>query len=238
MIVISQPRYLPALSYIQRIYFAETFVLLDNVQRQKRGFENRNRVLVNGKPRWVTVPSKSSSRALIKDTKIEGKDWIAEHKHKLKEYYSEAPFFDESLIHAYFGNLEDNIVSYSFDFTDSISYLLSNIGKILDFEPAFQRASAFQSEEIEQATGPDKIFEICNYLNADLYISGLNGREYGILDSFEQSSIDVKFHADRSEPYSQGKHDFVPHMAFFDPLFNAGKDWTEHQVKKQPKLEN
>lgn len=238
MIVISQPRYLPALTYLQRIYFAETFVLLDNVQRQKRGFENRNRVLVNGEPRWVTIPSKSSSRALIKDTTIEGKDWISEHKHKLKEYYSEAPFFDESLIHTYFGNLEDNIASYSYDFTDSIEYLLNNIGEILNFEPVFQRASELHSEEIEEAAGPDKVFEICNYLEVDLYISGLNGREYGILNSFEQSSIDVKFHTDQPEPYQQGTHDFVPHMAFLDPLFYAGKDWTEQQVKKQPKLED
>lgn len=65
-LVISQPRYLPVISYLQRLYFADIFVFLDNVQRQPRGVENRNKIIVNGKEKWLSIPVKSSCLGGIK----------------------------------------------------------------------------------------------------------------------------------------------------------------------------
>ena len=62
--VISQPRYLPALNYLQRLYFADIFVIFDVVQREVRGFENRNKLLLP-KPKWLTIPVSSSGREKI-----------------------------------------------------------------------------------------------------------------------------------------------------------------------------
>jgi hypothetical protein len=237
MIVISQPRYLPALTYLQRLYFSDTFVILDNVQRQKRGFENRNKVLVEGKTKWLTIPSKSSSRALIRETTINGNEWIGDHKEKLEQYYSEAPHFNKDWIEAYYGELEKKIVEFEYDFTSSLNYLIKNICTFFKFEPSLVRASELISSAVEEANGPDKIFEISNAVDTDLYVSGMNGREYGILDSFKGSAIDVKFHADQPVPYNQNVDEFVPHLAFFDALFYAGKEWVEEQIKKEPTLE-
>lgn len=237
MIVISQPRYLPALTYLQRLYFSDTFILLDNVQRQKRGFENRNRVLVDGKTKWLTIPSKSSSRALIKETTIHGSNWITDHKEKLEQYYNEAPYFNGDWIAAYYGDLETKIDEFEFDFTSSLNYLIKNICTFFNFEPSLIRASELQSDAVEKANGPDKIFEISNAVNTDLYVSGMNGREYGILDSFAGSSVDVRFHADQPVPYNQEADGFIPHLAFFDALFYMGKDWVDEQIKKEPILE-
>ena len=44
-VAISQPRYLPAINYLDRIVRADVFVLLDTCQHQPRAFEHRNRVL-------------------------------------------------------------------------------------------------------------------------------------------------------------------------------------------------
>ncbi len=238
MIIVSQPRYLPALTYLQRLHFAETFVILDNVQRQKRGFENRNRVLVKGKTKWLTIPSSSSSRELIKNTKIDGAEWVEDHKKKLEQYYCDAPFFSADYIDAYYKDLENIIEEFEFDFTASITYLINNICQILGFKPNIIHATELNNSEIEEAHGPDKIFEIAKAIQADVYVSGLNGREYGIKDSFAKSNIDVKFHEDLPDEYSQGDHAFIPHLAFFDSLFYAGLDETVRQVKKQPILQN
>ena len=238
MIVVSQPRYLPALTYLQRLHFADTFVMLDNVQRQKRGFENRNRVLVNGKTRWLTIPSASSSREIIANTTIDGVDWIAEHKQKLVQYYNSAPFFKDEYIEEYYKDLEDKIVEFNFDFSASIIHLKNNICTLLGFSPNIVRASSLNSSEVEAANGPDKIFEIAKVVKTDLYISGHNGRQYGIKDSFAKSNIEVKFHEDQPVEYAQGVHEFIPHLAFFDSLFYAGLDETVRQVKKEPTLLN
>jgi hypothetical protein len=53
-IVISQPRYLPTLNYLIRLYFSDCFVLLDNVQRQARGYENRNKLLMPS-AKWLSI---------------------------------------------------------------------------------------------------------------------------------------------------------------------------------------
>lgn len=236
MIVISQPRYLPALTYLQRLWFADTFVILDNVQRQKRGFENRNRVLVNGNTKWLTIPSKSSSRALIEETTINGNDWIAEHKQKLRQYYSEAPYYNEEYIEAYFGELEMEIENFAFDFTRSLIYLIKCGCSIFDFQPNLVRASELKSSGVEQADGPDKLVEISRAVGTELYVSGMNGRDYGILDSFKGSDIAVTFHEDQPVPYQQGVESFIPHLAFFDSLFFAGYDFTLNQIKREPEL--
>lgn len=240
MIIISQPRYLPVISYCQRLYFSDHFVILDNVQRQKRGYENRNRVLVNGAPKWLTIPSNSSSRALIKDTDINGSDWIEEHKQKLYDYYSSAPYFDGKYIEDYYGDLEDSIVTLNFDFSETVIYLIQNLCKMFQFSPHITRASTMDSASVEESEGPYKLLEIAKYVDAKTYISGLNGREYGIEETFRNSGIEVKFHADTPEKYDQGlgTGTFEPHLAFFDALFFAGYDWLDGQIKKEPKLEN
>jgi hypothetical protein len=240
MIVISQPRYLPAITYCQRLFFADKFVILDNVQRQTRGFENRNRVLVNGEKKWITIPSKSSSRALIRNTAIQGNDWIADHKQKLYDYYSAAPYFDESYIERYYGDIDKIIDEINYDFTETLIYLIKNLCSIFHFSPDIIRASSMGSAAIEEAAGPDKLLEIAKFVDADIYVSGLNGREYGIIETFQESNTKVKFHADTPERYDQKLADgnFEPNMAFFDALFYAGYTWLEEQIKKEPKLED
>jgi len=240
MIVISQPRYIPVITYCQRLYFSDQFVILDNVQRQKRGFENRNRVLVNGEKKWLTIPSASSSRALVKDTVINGKDWIYEHKQKLIEYYSAAPFFDENYIHQYYGDLEDIIEELEYDFSETVIYLIRNLCKMFHFSPQIIRASILHSDFIEKSEGPDKLLEIAKLVGSDTYISGLNGRTYGIKETFQNSKIDVKFHTDLPEKYDQGLPEgrFEPFLSFFDALFFAGYEWLDREIKKEPNLKH
>lgn len=238
MIVISQPRYLPALTYCQRLYFADIFVILDNVQRQKRGFENRNKVLVDGKQKWLTIPSKSSSRAEIKETTVDGVAWVDEHKQKVREYYSEAPFFEESYIDLYYKNAKKIIIKNNYGFTETLICLIKNLSIMFDFNVNLIRASELKSEAAKNAEGSDKLLEISRELEVNTYVSGLNGREYGIAETFRGSGIDVKFHTDRPQIYDQEDIDFVPHLAFFDALFFAGYQWVENQIKKEPNLEN
>ena len=67
-IAISQPRYLPALNYLQRIVVSDKFVLLDDVQHQSRAFEHRNKVRDAKKSRWLSIPidRSATSRPLLK----------------------------------------------------------------------------------------------------------------------------------------------------------------------------
>ena len=55
-ISIHQPGYLPGLSFFRKIVEADVFVFLDDSQYERRGWQNRNKIKVNGQSSWITVP--------------------------------------------------------------------------------------------------------------------------------------------------------------------------------------
>jgi hypothetical protein len=223
--IISQPRYIPALNYIARLCYTDLFVVFDTVQRQPREPHNRNRLLCNGDPKWVTIPINASSRAIIHEMKMAGTEWIQQHKDTIRNYYLHAPYFDTALMDLYYDGVEDSLISGDYDFTDAMLQTYRNMGILFDFEPKFVRASAINDEEIEQSFGPEKLMAICNKIGADLYISGPVGREYGVFEAFEGSGVDVLIHEYTHPVYPQiNTAEFIPYMGFFDALFNLGRE--------------
>lgn len=223
--VISQPRYIPALNYISRLCYTDLFVVFDTVQRQPREPHNRNRLLCNGEPKWVTIPINASSRAIINEMKVAGAEWIKQHKDTIRSYYLHAPFFDRTFMEMYYQGCEDSLISSDDDFTTVMLQTYHNLGQLFDFEPKVVRASAINDEEIDQHFGPGKLMVICRKVGADLYISGPVGREYGVFEAFQGSGVDVLIHEYTHPVYEQvNTSAFVPYMGFFDALFNIGRD--------------
>ena len=237
VITISQPRYLPTVNYLQRICYSDIFVVLDIVQRQSRGFENRNRLLLP-EPRWLTIPIKSSSRGIIVDALIDGEDWVILHKTQITSAYCRAPYFDEYLLNLYFSGFQLK------DFVQSDVFSLASVRALtlvldeLELPYNFIFASDIFDHAVSSAQGPDKLLRICEQLNASTYLSGENGRNYGVMESFTNSLCRALFHINEQTPYVQHNQDsgFVPHMGFFDALFNCGRDWFRDALMKTPTL--
>ena len=57
-----QPYFFPYLGYFQLINAVDKFVIYDNVNHIKRGWVNRNRILVNGSPFMFTLPIQKPSQ--------------------------------------------------------------------------------------------------------------------------------------------------------------------------------
>lgn len=234
-LVISQPRYLPAINYLSRLYFSDNFVLLDNVQRQPRGFENRNKLLFS-KPDWLTIPIKSSSREVIYLTKIDGAEWVEEHKNKIYNYYNKAPYFDEGLLSAWYEGID-----HVDDFTDAIELYLRNVCQSLNFEPKIIRATTICG--CEKKSGVENICDLIRYFKSKftdtIYISGSNGRNYGIVDVLKKENIAVKIHDWQPEPYQQrSMESFIPFLGFVDMAFSVGIEKLESEIRIPPELSN
>jgi hypothetical protein len=56
LVAIHQPNYFPWLGYLDRMAKADLFVVLDHVQFERRSYQNRIQILLEGEPRWLTVP--------------------------------------------------------------------------------------------------------------------------------------------------------------------------------------
>ena len=58
ILTITQPAFLPWLSYFQRINKSDVVVFLDHVQFERRGHVHRNKILNQNKEHWISLPLK------------------------------------------------------------------------------------------------------------------------------------------------------------------------------------
>ena len=77
-VAIMQPYIFPYIGYFQLIEAVDKFIFLDDVNFIKKGWINRNQILVNNQVYLFTIPlQKASQNILIKDTKISyNENWI------------------------------------------------------------------------------------------------------------------------------------------------------------------
>ena len=55
-VVVLQPGYLPWLGFFDQFRRSDVFVYYDDVQYDKHGWRNRNRIKTQAGPLWLTVP--------------------------------------------------------------------------------------------------------------------------------------------------------------------------------------
>ena len=213
-ISIHQPVYLPWLGFIEKVISSEKFVFLDDVQFEKNGFQNRNKIRTYDGEMWLTVPVKVKSQTLFKDVKINySVDWINKHKKSIIQNYKKAEFFDN-----YWLELEkiyDEKYEYLVELNIEIIKFLFNKLKI-------KTKTLFSSELHISDKGSNRILEICKILNADRYISGISGKKYLLIDDFERQKIKLEFQNFQHPTYEQVFDPFYPNMAMIDLLFNEG----------------
>jgi hypothetical protein len=93
---ILQPGYLPWLGFFEQMYRSDIFVVYDDVQYDKNGWRNRNRIKTTQGVQWLTVPVhvKHRESPLVNDIIIDNKvNWKRKHLTSIKQNYSKAPFF-------------------------------------------------------------------------------------------------------------------------------------------------
>jgi WbqC-like protein family len=178
-VVITQPRYLPTISYLRRIAKADTLIIYDNVQRVSRGFEHRNKMLdPKGNEQWLSIPIASSSRELIKDTIIasdvtqSGQKWTTwhrEHMNKIYEWYKKVDA-------DYFITMDMAGENYRDVLVSSLEYL---------FKKYNINTEIILSSKISSVTngGIGELIGLVNKVGGTTYVSGKTCLEYGLTHS-------------------------------------------------------
>src|SRR5690349_23337312 len=98
--VITQPNYIPWRGYFHQIRKADVFVFYDDVQYDRRGWRNRNRVKTSNGPRWLTIPVMNKGVQIngtaINQIQIDWtQNWVRKHWTTIEQSYSKAPFFSD-----------------------------------------------------------------------------------------------------------------------------------------------
>lgn len=231
-VTISQPRYLPACNYIQRMELSDIFVYLDNVKYSPRDWENRNKIkLTTGKTNWMSVPIIHRNKdQLIKDTMINNQQrWWEEHLNMLICNYGRAKYFKR-----YIDFFRDTYSKKWYYLIDLNIYIIDFIIKELGISCNFVKASDLNVK----GTGQDLLINICKKLKGDIYISGPLGRNYIEKKNFEKNRINLYYHDYKHPVYPQMHGEFLEYMSVIDLLFNCGEESREYLSDKNDTKEN
>jgi len=222
---IMQPSYLPWAGYFNLIAQADVFVFLDDAQLQKNSWHNRNRILVNHLPHWITVPvNRIALSQTINKSSIDVKqNWKQKHVKLLRQTYSKHHFSDDIL------SVCDIIENYDFkSLADLNVYLIEWVMMKLDIKTEF-----FLSSDLNiSGKRTDRIINILEKLKADVYLSPQGAAEYLDLDDFpNQTSINLTFQSFEPKPYDHHRHDkFESHLSIVDVVANIGWENTKKYI--------
>ncbi len=217
-IAISQPRYLPACNYIERMILSDLFVMLDNVQHQKRAYEHRNKIRTSSGCTWLSIPldRKNSKSDKIKDMLISNDEpWEEKHLMSFKHNYKRTPFYTDII-----ALLEKYYSKKRMYFCEAVEDMLDILIDYLDLQLTIEWASNYHWKSSKD----DLLVEITKFFGGDAYISGPNGRNYIDRGKFDGNDIKLFYHEHKHPEYNQVWGVFIPYMTIWDMLFYFGKD--------------
>ena len=216
-VAIMQPYFLPYIGYFQLINAVDVFVVYDNIQFSKKGWFHRNRILVNSKDEYFTLPLKKDSDYLNVNQRWLSDSWEQEKLKTLriiKENYKKAPFYLSSLpiIEEIFNFKSTNL----FDF---IYNSIIKINSILDIKSKIVLSSTLAIDH--ELKAQLKVLAICENLQASHYINPIGGILLYDAPSFEKRKIGLSFLKSKNIHYPQFNNEFLPWLSILDiMMFN------------------
>lgn len=217
-VAIMQPYLFPYIGYWQLINAADIFVIFDDVSYIKKGWINRNNILINGKPHLFTIPvEKISQNKLINQTKLHFE--VKEKEKFLKTItmaYSRSPYFKQVY------PLIKSITLYNEE--DLTLYIKNSIEKISEYLD-LKKVKFILSSTVSNPQGlkaQDRIIAINKSLQADLYINPIGGIKLYQPELFQKSNIKLRFLKTLEFEYEQFGKNFVPNLSIIDVMmFNS-----------------
>lgn len=218
---IMQPYFLPYLGYFQLIAGVDVFVCLDNVNYRNRSWITRNDILENGSRRRITLQlCKASQNRKISDIRVGAN--AAGLVERIRHAYRRAPQFD-----AVMPVVRDLLLQREASLSVYLETQLRSLCSVLDIRTGWFTASGLDVPT--DATGQDRIIEICRRVGADVYLNPASGRELYDARRFRDRGIELEFLEPGFEPYRQFGAEFVPGLSVVDFLmFVPGAEYGRY----------
>lgn len=220
---ILQSNYIPWKGYFDLIQSVDTFVIYDGVQFTKNDWRNRNKLVINGKAKWITIPVRHQNLAqTIKETTVANPKWASKHWKTIEQAYSKAPYFTK------FGErLKETYTQLSVEtHLSKINLtLIILICDLLDIRTRIITDDQFDLPEDRI----DKLITICEKLGTSTYVSGPAARSYIDEERFRENGINIEW-MDYSHysHYSQISTDFDHFVSVLDLLFCYGPNFQSY----------
>lgn len=228
-----QPYFMPYIGYFQLISAVDQFVVLDDVNYIKKGWINRNRILLNGKPHLITLPvAGASQNQLIKNIKriTDAKD-VKKKLDMIYHAYGKAPNFEQ--VFQLIKGILDNQETYLSLF---IVHSLKKITEYLDINTRFLVSSRLNKSD--QVKGAEKILAVCKAVDTDHYVNPIGGVNLYHASLFQEHGIELSFIRTDEIEYRQFDNDFIPNLSILDVLMFNSQQECRLFLNKYSLLEN
>lgn len=226
--VILQPSYIPWRGYFDQIQRADVFVFYDDVQYDKHGWRNRNRIKTHQGGQWLTIPVHSQG-VVVENTPINEveivwqQSWSERHLRALQQAYSKTPYYK-----TYAPWLEEVYARRPARLADFTIPLTIELAQKLGINHTrFLRSSELNASG--QKT--DRLIEILTQLGVTHYISGPSARSYIEEEKFQSAGITLEYMEYNYPEYPQLYPPYDPFITILDLLFMTGPDAPRYIFK-------
>lgn len=217
IISIHQPNYIPWLGYFYKIYQSDIFVFLDDAQYSNKGMHNYHYIKTPQGLFRLKFPVNQKFGDMIFD--VTSKDtigWKEKHIKTIENNYRKARFFEE-VIQDYSYLLNKNYTNIAVMNASIIKFITKKLG----IKTKFVFSSDIKINSIRQ----EKILDLCNYFDVDVYYSGTGAKAYQDERDFSKRNIELKYSVYRPFEYTQFFGDFQSNVTIIDYLMHYGYDW-------------
>ncbi|MDP9192879.1 MAG: WbqC family protein [Acidobacteriota bacterium] len=196
----------------------DLFIFYDDVQYDRRGWRNRNRVKTPQGTQWLTIPVHARGAQTeglpINTIRTANREWPRQHLETLSRLYGKAPFFDH-----YAGWLERVYTDPPTMLADLTISMVRDIAGMLGISHTmFLRSSALGAAGAKT----DRLLDVLGKVGATHYLSGPSARAYIDARQFEASGVALEWMEYDYPEYRQLHGQYEPHVTVLDLLFMTG----------------
>lgn len=216
-LAIMQPYFFPYIGYWQLIHAVDRFMIYDNLNYIRHGWINRNRILINGEPAYITVPlHQSSPYKRICDIAMQcSPAWRHTLVRKIDFTYRRAPYYTKV-----FPILEKLIFYDTDSLSDYLAYQLQTLSVFMGINTEFVVTS--RSYKNNGLSGQTRVIDICKREGATIYINPQGGQALYDYAAFARCGLNLKFLIPFTIKYKQFGSVHIPWLSMIDVMmFNS-----------------
>lgn len=235
IVTILQPSYIPWRGYFHQILKSDLFIFYDDVQYDKHGWRNRNRIKTPNGVQWITIPVLSAGSVekgiLINQIEINWqRNWNEKHWQMLKQSYAKAPFFKNysRFLESFYAQHPLKLADFTIDLTIALAAELD-----------ISHTKFMRSSDIPGITGSKtgRLIQILTKVGATGYVSGPSARDYIEQDLFSNAGIPIEYMVYDYPEYPQLFPPHDPQVSILDLLFMTGPEalkYIDPTIKLNP----
>jgi hypothetical protein len=213
---IMQPYFFPYIGYFQLISAVDLFIIYDNIKYTKKGWINRNRLLVDGTDAVFSLALKRGSDFLnVCDRELAEDFDPTKLLNKVAGAYRQAPYFEQTF----------SLIEHVLLHPDRNLFRFLRFSLIATCEHLGIKTKIGTSSDVavdHNLKSQDKVLAMCEATGAHGYVNLMGGVDLYSRDEFLARGIVLRFIRSAPLVYKQFDNEFVPSLSIIDVMmFNS-----------------